>query len=151
MRTIKFRGKRVNNVEWVYGDFHCRAGNVHTIIEMEPDEDGKVCYALNQVIHDTVGQFTGQFDDSGKEIYEGDVLQRIPNEQYSDATGIPLDMLREDIGEGGDLVFVRYDESQSSVMYLSLSRKFNVHWLNTQYFTIIGNIHDNPELLTLNK
>lgn len=147
MREIKFRGKRVDNGEWVYGDYHRRAFNVHTIIEMEPDEDGKVCYALNQVIPDTVGQFTGRIDKNGNEIYEGDVLQRIPNEQYSDATGIPLDMLREDIGEGGDMVFVRYDESQSSVMYLSLSRKFNVHWLNTQYFTIIGNIHDTPELL----
>lgn len=150
MREIKFRGKRLDNGEWVYGDYHRRVGNVHTIIAMEPDEDGKVCYALNQVIPDTVDQFTGLLDKDGTEIYEGDVLQRIPNEQYSDATGIPLDMLREDIGEGGDLVFVRYDESQSSVMYLSLSRKFNVHWLNTQYFTIIGNIHDHPELMKKN-
>ena len=143
MRTIKFRGKRLDNSEWVYGDLLRMHGVPY--IYPDPAPDGWNDY---EVIPDTVGQFTGQFDDSGKEIYEGDVLQRIPNEQYSDATGIPLDMLREDIGEGGDLVFVRYDESQSSVMYLSLSRKFNVHWLNTQYFTIIGNIHDNPELLT---
>lgn len=150
MRTIKFRGKRVDNGEWEYGDYHRRAGGVHCIIVMEPSEQGKVLYIVHQVDPDTVGQLTGLLDKNGEEIYEGDVLQRIPNEQYSDATGIPLDMLREDIGEGGDLVFVRYDESQSSVMYLSLSRKFNVHWLNTQYFTIIGNIHDNPELLKQN-
>ena len=138
MRTIKFRGKDHVNGEWVYGDLFRMNGFPY------------IYPGHYEVIPDTVGQFTGLLDDSGKEIYEGDVLQRIPNEQYSDATGIPLDMLREDIGEGGDLVFVRYDESQSSVMYLSLSRKFNVHWLNTQYFTIIGNIHDNAELLKQN-
>ena len=114
---------------------------------MEPDEQGKVCYVVNQVDPKTVGQFTGLLDKNGDEIYEGDVLQRIPNEQYSDATGIPLDMLREDIGEGGDMVFVRYDESQARVMYYSLIDRFNSPWLNTKYFTVIGNIHDNPELL----
>lgn len=147
MRTIKFRGKRVNNGEWGYGDYHRRAGGVHCIIAMEPDEQGKVCYVVNQVDPKTVGQFTGLLDKNGDEIYEGDVLQRIPNEQYSDATGIPLDMLREDIGEGGDMVFVRYDESQARVMYYSLIDRFNSPWLNTKYFTVIGNIHDNPELL----
>ena len=146
MRTIKFRGKRLDNSEWVYGDL-LRMHGVPCIYP-DPAPDGWNDY---EVIPDTVGQFTGLLDKNGKEIYEGDVLQRIPNEQYSDATGIPLDMLREDIGEGCDLVFVRYDESQSSVMYLSLSRKFNVHWLNTQYFTIICNIHDNPELLKQNE
>jgi uncharacterized phage protein (TIGR01671 family) len=146
MRTIKFRGKRVDNGEWVYGYFvsvRDIEGSDHACIH-------NTFGGFQYVIPDTAGQFTGLIDKNGKEIYEGDVLQRIPNEQYSDATGIPLDMLREDIGDGGDLVFVRYDESQSSVMYLSLSRKFNVHWLNTQYFTIIGNIHDNPELMKQN-
>lgn len=147
MRTIKFRGKRVDNGEWVYGGFARRCRGAIPVI-LDSDESS---VTFRVVLPETVGQFTGLLDKNGTEIYEGDVLQRIPNEQYSDATGIPLDMLREDIGEGGDLVFVRYDESQSSVMYLSLSRKFNVHWLNTQYFTIIGNIHDNPELLKQNE
>lgn len=157
MRTIKFRGKRYGDGAWVYGNLYqgTKEGEQYSIIlddagyDLAPEDDRNLAIAfaeneVNVVFPDTVGQFTGLLDKNGKEIYEGDVLQRIPNEQYSDATGIPLDMLREDIGEGGDLVFVRYDESQSSVMYLSLSRKFNVHWLNTQYFTIIGNIHDTP-------
>ena len=159
-RTIKFRGKCRKTGEWLVGDLLQVAKEVFIApsdgdwFDFIPWSKNNVFHlpsATYQVIPDTVGQFTGLLDKNGTEIYEGDVLQRIPNEQYSDATGIPLDMLREDIGEGGDLVFVRYDESQSSVMYLSLSRKFNVHWLNTQYFTIIGNIHDNAELLKQNE
>lgn len=145
MRTIKFRGKRVNNGEWEYGGLL----QIYGVNYIYPYH-AHYWETIYEVIPNTAGQFTGLLDKNGNDIYEGDVLQRIPNEQYSDATGIPLDMLREDIGEGGDMVFVRYDKSQSSVMYLSLSRKFNVHWLNTQYFTIIGNIHDNPELLKQN-
>lgn len=144
MRTIKFRGKRVDNGEWEYGDLvHLSNGEACIL-----PEDGEWRHRL--IIPDSVGQFTGLLDKNGKEIYEGDVLRRIPNEQYSDATGIPLDMLREDIGEGGDLVFVRYDESQARVMYYSLIDRFNSPWLNTKYFTVIGNIYDNPELLKPN-
>lgn len=146
MRTIKFRGKRVDNGEWVYG-YLLRMRGVSYIYPYHA-HNGETIY---EVIPDTVDQFTGLHDKNGKEIYEGDVLRRIPNEQYSDATGIPLDMLREDIGEGGDLVFVRYDESQARVMYHSLIDRFNSPWLNTKYFTVIGNIHDNPELLKPNE
>lgn len=145
MREIKFRGKRVNDCEWVYGDLLRMHGVPY--IYPDPAPNGWNDY---EVITNTVGQFTGLHDKNGKEIYEGDVLRRIPNEQYSDATGIPLDMLREDIGEGGDLVFVRYDESQARVMYYSLIDRFNSPWLNTKYFTVIGNIYDNPELLKPN-
>lgn len=145
MREIKFRGKRADNGEWVYGDLLRMHGVPY--IYPDPAPNGWNDY---EVITNTVGQFTGLHDKNGKEIYEGDVLRRIPNEQYSDATGIPLDMLREDIGEGGDLVFVRYDESQARVMYYSLIDRFNSPWLNTKYFTVIGNIYDNPELLKPN-
>lgn len=139
MRTIKFRGKRVNNVEWVYGDFHCRAGNVHTIIEMEPDEDGKVCYALNQVIHDTVGQFTGLTDKNGKEIYEGDII-------------------RSDCGNGEVRHLISFfDMIASFVVEMLPDNDINDYctlsqiWILKYNKEVIGNIHDNPELLTLNK
>lgn len=72
MRTIKFRGKRLDNSGWVYGDLLRMHGVPY--IYPDPAPDGWNDY---EVIPDTVGQFTGQFDDSGKEIYEGDIVKTI--------------------------------------------------------------------------
>ena len=123
MRTIKFRGKRLDNGELVYGDYHRRAGNVHTIIAMEPDKYGKVFYAVNQVIPDTVGQFTGLLDKNGKEIYFGDIVRN----KYGDMGSVIWFSdwsIRVDWG-GGD-----------------------IHFIDPEWgLEVISNIHDNPELL----
>lgn len=66
MRKIKFRGKRVDNDEWVYGDLLRMHGVPY--IYPDPAPNGWNDY---EVIPDTVGQFTGLLDKNGKEIYEG--------------------------------------------------------------------------------
>ncbi len=65
MRTIKFRGKRVDNQEWAYGYYYC--DNIGHFIA---SDDG----CLSVVYKETIGQFTGLLDKNGKEIYEGDLL-----------------------------------------------------------------------------
>lgn len=130
MRTIKFRGKRLDNGEWVNGDYHRRADNVHTIIAMEPDKYGKVFYAVNQVIPDTVGQFTGLLDRNGKDIYEGDIVAN--------------------------------DFGNNNIVNMTVEWCTDGYWAlheidgdDTMHFVadylkeieVIGNIHDNPELL----
>ena len=68
MKDIKFRGKRVDNGEWVYGDLH------HGPIT------GKIYIMGTQVIPETVGQYAGFDDTNGVEVFEGDVMQEFAGE-----------------------------------------------------------------------
>jgi uncharacterized phage protein (TIGR01671 family) len=125
MREIKFRGKHLDNGEWVYGDYHHRAGGAHCIRAMQPDFQGKVEYVIIQVDAETVGQFTGLHDKNGKEIYEGDIVK--------------FDNHLQGVSK------VLYDSGQYTVesknYSTALTYRIAIHAV------IIGNIHDTPELL----
>lgn len=65
MKPIKFRGKRADNGEWVYGHLF-----------QTPIGEWKIKKGFRECLvkPDTIGQFTGLKDESGKEIYEGDII-----------------------------------------------------------------------------
>ena len=129
MRTIKFRGKRLDNGEWVYGFYienpDIPAGQNEREVLIS---DGYECMP---VIPATVGQFTGLLDKNGRDIYEGDVvLER----QYS----------------GDDKWMIRYDVSLSEYRAENPEDEcddISLNLLSTAHIEVIGNIHDTPELL----
>ena len=134
MREILFRGKRTDNGEWIYGDL---MQNVDCIKIREQEKDVKHIAKSFEIDLETVGQYTDLTDKNGKRIFEGDIVAQ---------NWYDYDEPRDD--SFGKVVFCEYDCS-FSVMdvnkdgFMPLGRCGSYHW----EVEVIGNIHDNPELL----
>jgi hypothetical protein len=160
MREIKFRGKPVycggKAISWVYGTFKYIPCNVispgatdNGRRELRHDK-GIITEPLYgsefEVLCDTVGQYTGLKDKNGKEIYEGDILDSL--------RGMFV------IGWGNEHCgFEVLQPCGGKLLYLSdLYEDMTASDDTTEYepdkseweWSIIGNIHDNPELLSKN-
>ena len=125
MRDILFRGKRVDDGQWVEGDLVHRydfSGNLE--YEYENAHIKPIGKNELEVIPETVGQFTGLLDKNGKKIFEGDILR------HSDKfESIIAKVIYERMG------------------YRLIGLKEPIYWNFHSEFEIIGNIHDNSELL----
>ena len=141
MRRIKFRGKREDNGEWVYGAFY-------------PIKDEPVCFIINncqsidfddnstffngyKVHKKSVGQFIGLHDKNGKEIYMGDIVTY--KRSVGNWTGRTMTTTHK-------IIFT--EEINAFVMECGSSYiKLRKHW--GYEYEVIGNIFENPDLVKL--
>lgn len=144
-REIKFRGQRENIKEFIIG-FLIEGFNDTALIMKECtygehlDQGGDAYGRFYKVITETVGQFTGLKDHNGKEIYEGDLISF--GDVYWGDDGMPD--IKEIVFDEDSASFRVYDylELQGS----SLAEKWYIDDI-IDCIEVIGNIHDNPELL----
>ena len=130
MRDIIFRGKRIDNGEWVYG-FLLFDEEQNEAYIAEYFED-KAAY-LKKVIPETVGQYTGLKDKNGKMIFEGDICQ---TKGYKLIEEKPFEIVWNDYYSGWfwqDIEVSRETDTLTKTV--------------AELTKVIGNIHDNPELL----
>lgn len=136
MREIKFRGKSTST-KWLYGNLLTYTVNGVLWAKIwENDEDGKLGGKRSYTVEPrTVGQYTGLTDKNGVEVYEGDILSR-NNAQFPMRGPVEY--------ENGSFFF--HDEELGFCWYpLHGIAKQGTGTLND--LEVIGNIHDNPELL----
>lgn len=135
MREILFRGKDFSGVlnhSWVFGSLDTTEKEHRSIIYL--DRYGNRCRIT--VDPKTVGQYTGLTDDNEKKIFEGDILNVInpDDDDYITKVYFKCNTLCVDV-EGQD-----YD-------YTSIGFATEIWDDECDRVEIIGNIHDNPELL----
>lgn len=136
MREILFRGKRIYNGLWAYGNLVIDKNGKPHIVELEVVEEDGHHVAIDSDVPmfidpETVGQFTGLTDKNGKKIFEGDIINFSNPRPFKDFVAeVAFD----------DGCFDLVNKSRCFRDYLKCYTCNHVG-------EVIGNRWDNPELL----
>ena len=142
-REIRFRGKRVDNRKWIMGHY------VEWI-----DTRGNMNYQIvstsgyhNDVMPETVGMFSGLYDRTGKEIYDGDVVRVYP-------LGYNPDAIENSQGYApylSKVEWVLYPDKLSETCYEKghgfLEWRCVPFTHSYQFMEVVGNVYENKELI----
>ncbi|ENN2663771.1 hypothetical protein AB9N07_003084 [Listeria innocua] len=129
MREIEFRGKRIDNGEWVYGNLMQFEDSATFIFADERKGASTLTYAhfiinnMHAIDEKTLGQYTGVKDKNGKKIFEGDICWEEHNECYG---------------------VVKFEEGKFLYVWENIAEDL---WEVADSIEIYGNIHENPELM----
>lgn len=169
MRKIVFRGKRVDNGEWVYGDIAHIEDRVFVSYyhncELKQFINDEVTYnnitlvgvfPFVEVIPETVGQYvTGLNDKKGNEVFEGDIVEFLSVDLSNPriiATIKYGEYKNQPLCEGCNysdwhLGFYMQTVNGQGAILLGSSEETSIRNIGE----VIGNIHDNPKFLEVNK
>ncbi len=154
-RPIKFRGKREDNREWVYG-YYCEVEGRHFIIpSFKGNKSGVRAYLHTYKWRDsnktaisgfveidpaTLGEFTAPLDKNKVEIYEGDIVK------LHTASDCPI----MTVEWGGHWEYAGFGLSGEREPRYEGQPKWawdNINPIYAKKLEVIGTIHENPELL----
>lgn len=152
MEEILFKGKRIDNGEWVDGNYY--ESKISGCFILSPKikvrkKDGVVIndsFEVFEVIPETVGQYTGLTDKNGKKIFEGDIIRAITLDTGSEEIAVVCfgNFIDENNGDGYIGFFIEFDGIKTTITQLTMEECKN-------RIEVIGNIHDNQELLEVGK
>ena len=131
MRKILFKGKRIDNGRWIYGSPIFQDGYV--LIRFWNSEEFE--FEEHLIAPESVSEYTGLTDKNGNKIFEGDIVKH-----HRSLWG----------ADNSDIGTIQW--CQKTCKFYRTSKFDTVHiveiWEDTaQEYEVIGNIHDNPELL----
>ena len=144
MREIKFRGKSKNVNEWCYGTYIFTNDNTNNPFRTGPfKESHRIVFWCSgdwnmggwvdeEVIPETIGQYTGLKDKNGKEIYEGDIVKDTNGKVGSVA------FLKQEMG-----FVIVWRNSDSRLGHRNRGGAYELD----NSTEVIGNIHNNTELI----
>ena len=136
LRPIRFRGFNKKRGIWLYGNYILNRG-AHFIAPQE-FADGKT-WEDYEVEQESIGQYTGLTDKNGKEIYDGDIVSHPWKDPIFGVFVETGQFVHSTICFNNGAFVVNY-RLQGEYIYLQ-------DFVRLKCLEVVGNIHDNPELL----
>lgn len=141
MREIEFKGKRLNNKEWVHGFYYNETSRESHSSERKVTRHHIYTQNFNVFVDpETVGEYTGTNDVKGKKIFEGDIVEVTC--KYKGNVEFEECGVVEHTGSAFELKIFTSEEEFNFPIFESVSNDER-----EDTFIVIGNKYDNPELL----
>lgn len=141
-REILFRGKRIDNGEWVEGNL---LDGINLGVKLIQRWDDNLGYCLDEIIPETIGQYSGLKDKNGVKIFEGDIIE-LENYQGKKIRVVCKfgTARRAMYGNDVDITGFYFEYNEKTKTFPIVNNYAGKHDL--ELFEVIGNIYDDKEI-----